>query len=292
MRVVSVSIMILITLSCASQSTHPRGPASHRVRLTEFPIHELPDCTMLDLADIGDLDVVVAIDASRSTVEPTGVDINENGVIGKPVFSRVGAGIFDVGSSDPGDTFLSAQVSGTLSLVKGLGNNDVRFAIVAFSSTPDQKIFPPRASGRAFAAVAESELTNQVEPLEAALKRVLEAGSFGNTDFTAGMQLARHSLTTTRDRHPSVRRLVLFMSDSPTPVLATNGKPQRYDPAMKDAALDAAEAGIVFHTFGLGAEAAEQPGFLEQIAEGTGGRFFPVPDLAELHCTLAESLMP
>ena len=57
--------------------------------------------------ELRSFDVVLVIDTSRSTVDPTGADINGNGIVGKPRLGQIGS-MFDVGSTDPGDSILAA----------------------------------------------------------------------------------------------------------------------------------------------------------------------------------------
>jgi len=82
------------------------------------------------------------------------------------------------------------------------------------------------------------------------------------------------------------------MSDDGTPYLEKDGKGTREDSTIADATLEAAQAGVVIHTFGLGEDSADAPGYLESIASETGGSFSPVTDLSRLHCQLAAALLP
>ena len=83
-------------------------------------------------------------------------------------------------------------------------------------------------------------------------------------------------------------------SDSPQPRFTDRrGKQWRVDPVLKEAAQDAIDSSIVFHSFGL-AEAAQTPipHPLSHIAGATGGTYYPVNDASELGCQLLASLLP
>ena len=143
-------------------------------------------------------------------------------------------------------------------------------------------------------AVVQSELTDDLGALEAGLNRVLEKGSFGTTDFAAGLRKALRALSEAPSPPARGRRLVLFMSDSTTPLLPwTNEKMLRIDPLMKRAALRAIDAGVRVHAFGLGAAAAAPlPHTLSQIASATGGTYRAISNPAALHCYLLHALVP
>jgi hypothetical protein len=282
-----------VLLACVGQtSINPGTP-----RRSDPSVRPVSECSSLDLSAIGPLDVAIAIDASRSTVDPTGADINQNGRVGTPQMGTVGL-VFDVGSTDPGDSYLAAQVAAARSLIRAAAGPQARFSIISycgFSPGARQMSSPRRNSPRCDSpATAFSSLTIDINELEAALDGVLKVGGSGSTDFTAGMNAAIEVLSATYTTTPPSRRLVLFLSDSPLPVVFGDGKElRRYDPGMKDAASRAIEVGIVFNTFGLGEAAASVPPFaLSQIASATGGVYRSVSDPLTLHCDLARSLLP
>lgn len=198
--------------------------------------------------------------------------------------------------SDPGDSLLSAEVAGVKSLLRSAAGSDVRFSIVTFSGLtayPLQE--PPTHIVLRGEAVIQSELTGDAESLKAALERVLERGSAGNTNFAAGMRQASRTLMEASQPSPAQRRVVLFISDSPSPLQIGPNTPNmlvlRRDPMIARAAVKAIDSGIVFHTFGLGKAAATQPPhMLSRIAGATGGDYHAVGDATGLHCHLLQSL--
>jgi len=250
-------LLLAITLACANQGVQSISTT-----------RDFSECSDLDLSQAGPVSIAIVIDSSSSTEIASGSDINGNGRAGKP---RIGAGtILPVGSTDPGDTILAAQVTGARSLIHSLSKPGVTFSIVSFSSS----------------AVLWSDSTASIEALDAALDKVYAAGSTGWTQFSAGMDLATVTLKAT----PEGRRLVLFISESPVPKLPG---PTVFDPSMKVAAEKALSSGIVFHTFGLGeAATAKPPHFLSLIASATHGEFRPIRNPERLHCDLAKAILP
>ncbi len=80
-------------------------------------------------------DVILVLDTSRSTVDPTGADINGNGIVGKPRLGQIGS-IFDVGSTDPGDSILAAEVAAARQLLRGLDPRSTRVGVIRFAGEP------------------------------------------------------------------------------------------------------------------------------------------------------------
>ena len=80
-------------------------------------------------------DVVIVIDTSRSTVDASGADINGNGVIGRQRLGRLGS-VFEMGSTDPGDSILAAEVAAAFQLLRGLDPRSTRVGVVAFAGEP------------------------------------------------------------------------------------------------------------------------------------------------------------
>ena len=268
-----------------SQSTESEAPPP--VTIVKHPRASLSECGLSPDGELGPLDVAIAIDASRSTVDPSGSDVDADGDIGKFFF-----GHFKAGSTDPEDSWLYAEVRAARAVVDELAGGDVRFSIVAFSGITPHATKPTKTEH----AVIEAPLTGNSADLEAALGRVLDAGSQGHTRFSAGMNLANQTLTEGSAPRKK-RRIVLFISESPDPSIpktassSVSGASGTFDPAMKDAALAAVDAHIVYHTFGLGGAAdAPDPHALGRIGKATGGRFHPVPDALSLHCKMAQAL--
>ena len=261
-----------VALACSSPGAAPRRDLDPR-------LGPLGACAVVPAHELGALEVVVAIDASASTAEPSGGDVNEDGYVGEP--RRRGAPELRGTSTDPGDSLLAVQVAAARALVAGVASPIRRFSVVAYSS-------PERGPG------AGSPTVGNAASLDASFDAILEAGSGGGGQFSHGMNLAVESLLASAPRRDSPRRLVLFVSDGPEPSFrAASGERRRLDPAMRGAAEQALGASIAFHTLGIG-EAAEAklPHQLARIAGATGGRFRAVPDPSILHCAFFAALLP
>jgi len=250
-----------------------------------LPKRTVQECGLLALQDFGSVDIAIVIDSSASTEDPSGFDINRNGILGRPQLPQIGR--FDIGLTDPGDSILAAQVAAARFLVSTASNGDTRFSVISFSGVN------PRVS-RDSGAIVLSELSADIDHLEAALLQLLDLGSAGPTKFSAGMVLANQTLTTVAAPNRIPRRLALLISDTPVPVLLQRDDTFKYvDPDMRAAFQEASDSGIVFNTFGLGEAAiAKPPHPLGAIARATGGVFTPVKNAGLLHCDLIRSLAP
>ena len=267
------------------------GCATAQPGLQSLPGRSLDECGLGGLERVRDLDVAIAIDASGSTADPSGSDIDGDGTIGKPRDSM----------TNRGDSLLSAQVAGIKSLIPEFRLRDLRLSIVSFSGR--DRFDDPASPEPVPDAVRRNALTSDATELEAALERVLAKGSRGTANFAAAMH---RSLAALYDGPELARRrgVVLLMSDSPTPVLpgptqylyrSLAGDPHgpfvHSDPNMAVAAKRAIRSRVAIHTFGLGEAAdADPPHALSRVAGATGGQYRAVKDPARLHCYLMSAL--
>jgi hypothetical protein len=231
-------------------------------------------------------DVVIAIDRSTSTRNPTGWDLDGDGVVGEFRRSEY---------TDRGDSLLAAELAAVQRLIDVARLGGMRFAIVSYSGRHD---FPLEDSvtqrvDRSDARL-EAELTDDLAALEAAVERVGDRGSDGASSFAPAMRLALLSLSARSDSgEPARRRRVLFLSDSPAPVrYAPMGRIAYDDARMEIEARRAIKSGVSFHSFGLGeaADAADSPHALAQIAGATGGTYRAVSDPRNLYCQMLAAL--
>src|SRR5262245_52889537 len=161
-------------------------------------------------------DVMIVIDTSRSTIDPTGADINGNGTIGKPYLGRIGS-IFDVGSTDPGDSIYAAEIAAARQMVRGLDPRTTRIGLVTFAGEP------PGVSGGFLGrhppppAVTLEPLTNDYSRIERALDDLLAREPDGSTHMAAGVDQATIELLGLRGSqsrpNPDAEKLVLFFTD-------------------------------------------------------------------------------
>src|SRR5688500_6470361 len=153
-------------------------------------------------------DVVIAIDRSTSTREPTGLDLDGDGTVGAFRHSRY---------TDYDDSMLAAQLAAVDRLIEVARLGGMRFAIVSYSGRQD---FPFEESVTQRVdrhdARLEAELTADSAALDAAVARVARRGADGASSFAPAMRLALRSLDAVEA--PAPRRRVLFLSDSATPV--------------------------------------------------------------------------
>ncbi len=224
-------------------------------------------------------DVVIVIDTSRSTIDPTGADINGNGTIGKPYLGRVGS-IFDVGSTDPGDSILAAEVAAARQIVRGLDPRTTRLGLVTFAGEP------PGGSGGIFGgrpplpAVTLEPLTTEYSRIERALDHVLAREPEGSTHMAAGVDQATIELLGLRGGqsrpNPNSEKLVLFFTDGQPTLPYGPGFEADNVRAVLRAASRAARAEIRIHSFAIGPDALDGPVATVEMASRTDGYFTPV----------------
>lgn len=237
------------------------------------------------LAPRGDfrrIDVVVVIDTSGSTREPTGVDVNENGVVGKPQLGALG-GLFELGSTDAGDSILAAEVAAARHLLRSLDPRSTRVGLVTFAGESSSGGFFGR---RPPASLTEVELTTEFARVEEALDRVLERGPRGSTHMAAGVDQATIELLGLRgarsEPDPQAEKVVLFLTDGRPTLPYGPGFESDNVKSVLRAAERGARSGVQVHTFGIGAEALEGPIALVELATRTDGIFTPVRDPGNL----------
>jgi Mg-chelatase subunit ChlD len=216
-------------------------------------------------------DVIFVLDTSGSTGDPTGVDVNGNGVVGSGGLR----GLFRMGS-DPGDSILAAEVVAAERLLARFDPRNVRVGLVTFSGMPPDMIriggppLPP--------ALTEAPLTNEFDRVRYALGLVLQRGPDGQTHMAAGLDQATIELLGLRgalsEPDPKAKKVVVLLTDG-FPTLPTGY--QGYDVrACLRAADRAHRAGIQVNTFAIGPEALSGPVAVVEMAQRTGGRFTPV----------------
>ena len=228
-------------------------------------------------------DVAIVIDRSASTREPTGIDVDGDGNIGRFSGSEY---------TDRDDSLLAAQLAAVEALVSVTSLGGMRFAILSYSGRdtfPLEDSVTQRVSRED--ARVEAPLTDDTAELEAAIQRVAQRGSDGASSFAPAMRLAVRTLRAGDEGEPR-RRRVLFLADTPTPVrYAPMQRIARDDARMEVAAIRAIESGISFHSFGIGrGMEGEEAQTLALIAGATGGNYRLVPDPRNLYCQMLAAL--
>ena len=224
-------------------------------------------------------DVVFVMDVSGSTTAPSGADVNGNGVIGAPPNSATD-GLFALGSEDPGDSILAAEIAAVRRLLARLDPRYTRVALATFSGQMlDYGVLAENP------AVTEIALTNDYDDLQRALDRVLARGARGGTFMAAGVDQATSELLGQRGAfsraEANSQKIIVFLTDG-IPTLPFEGDDPRNTITVMRAAERARDAKARIFSFGVGEEALAGPLALLELARITDGAFTPVHDPALL----------
>jgi len=231
-------------------------------------------------------DVVIVIDTSLSTIEPTGADINGNGRIGSPYLGRVGS-LFDQSGDDPGDSILAAEVAAARRLLAELDPRNTRVALVTFAGEMNptrSKLFfwrPPPAP-----AVTREPLTRDFARVERALDEVLATLPKGVTHMAAGVDQASRELLglhgARSQADPGSEKVVMFLTDGQPTLPYGPGRDADNVRAVLAAGARARKGGIRIHTIAIGPEALAGPVATVELAARTQGYFIPVRQPGDL----------
>jgi len=231
-----------------------------------------------------EFDVMIVLDVSGSTENPSGADVDGDGEIGvDPALELLPPGAFPEGmkSTDPDDSILHAEAQAARALVKGLDPRRVRVGLVTFAGEVDPTTSLRRSLNQQDAWL-EVPLTNDVGPVLAAVEGVLARGPHGATNFAAGTRLAVRELTGLPGARSQPRRnakkVMLFLTDgSPSFPM---GRGDTMDPGDIEAAINAANlaktAGITINTYALGPMALGSPQALTEMSRVSLGTYTPV----------------
>jgi hypothetical protein len=242
------------------------------------------------LAPMGEyraIDVAFVIDTSQSTADPTGVDVNGNGVVGEHRFGPFGI-------TDPGDSILAAEVAAARYFVHHLDPRSTRVALITFAGEPPDQgggmiVFGRRSSPP---AVTEVALTTDFGTVERALENILERGPQGATHMAAGADQATIELLglqgSLSESRPDAEKIAIFLTDG-QPTLPYGAMfPRDNTRAVIRAAGRAGKAQVRFHTFGIGDQALDGPVGIVELARRTGGEFTPVRHPGDLVDVISE----
>jgi len=224
-------------------------------------------------------DIIIAIDTSGSTSQPTGVDVDGDGVVGMPLFGAT-VGSRDLGSTDPGDSILAAEVAAARKLLGGLDPRSTRVGLVTFAGQPVEG--HPGVLGFTrvrLAALTEEPLTSDYKRLYRGLAAVPERGALGMTHMAAGVDQASLELLGLEGSlsrpDPESEKVVLFFTDG-EPTLPVWGSESGNVRAVLQSAQRARRAGVRIHSFAIGPDALGGPISTVEMAAITDGLFTPV----------------
>jgi len=231
-----------------------------------------------------DFDVLLAIDVSKSTELPSGIDVDQDGEIGlNPKLELVAPGTYpdDMVCTDPDDSILAAEIEAARQLLAVLDPKRTRVGVIVFSGAVDPE------TGRRVAAdqrdaLVKAPLSHDFAHVREVLEQVLEEGHYGATNFAAAIQLSVIELVALSrsysEPRPDARKVVLFLTDG-VPTFPF-GAGASADPEDTEAAISAARlarrAGITINTFALGRHALTRPLALTEMSRTTLGSFTPV----------------
>jgi len=204
-------------------------------------------------------DVAIVIDLSTSTRLPSGIDVDENGKVGKSApeirEDYWGDGSPDKLCDDPGDTIAAAELAAVRRLLKLLDPQHTRVALVAFGDKGE--LVAPLTATR-------PELEKALATLDH------KHGWYGGTNYASAIDVAIDALANApHDDKVERKRSILFLSDGyPT-------MPQPEPEPAKQAITTARKAGAAgdhLHSFALGPEAVRGRDILalmSKLADGT-----------------------
>jgi len=227
--------------------------------------------------DMRHFDVVMVIDTSRSTVDPTGSDIDGDGKVGTRRLGRLGS-IFGSGSTDNGDSILAAEVAAARQLLRGLDPRSTRVGLVAFAGDPAGGGGWSRRQARP--AYTLESLTRDYTRIDRSLDYLLQSEPEGSTHMAAGVDQATIELLGLRGASSQAdaasEKVVFFFTDGQPTLPYGPGAEADNVRAVLRAANRAQRGGIRIHSFAIGPDALEGPIATVEMATRTDGFFTPV----------------
>ena len=224
-------------------------------------------------------DVMIVLDVSGSTEYPSGIDVDNDGVVGQTERS-VTPGVADTPNTDPDDSILAAEVAASKALLEGLDPARIHVGVVSFSGEIDPNT--GRDVNPANDAQLEQPLTENFAAVRGALEAVRLRGPSGGTNMQAGVKLALRELAAlpgaASKPRPNAKKVILFLTDGKPslPFGLANVEDKEDMLAAIDAATLAKVAGVMLNVYGLGPEAIDYPVAATEMAKATNGTYTPV----------------
>ena len=235
-------------------------------------------------------EIVVVIDISGSTAQPSGIDVDADGILGVPLGRE--PAIF---SSDRGDSILAAEIQAVRLLLarmaKSLG--PTRIALVSFSGE-----MVVGEGGGAYskqpAVRVEVPLSADGQELSVGLDRIMQRGPAGGSNFFAAVERSLLELSghwsAQSDARSDARKVIVLLTDgvpSPPPPGSAYADPASRARAVL-ATRGAEDAGVAIHIYALGGRADEFPRFVRTLLHGSAGSFTRVRDPGDTALFLGE----
>ena len=219
------------------------------------------------------VDIMLVIDISGSTILYAGVDLGDAGQLpdgaGSSGFPRPQISIGGLSLGPPPmrnlrNSVLAAEVAAARRLLLQLNAQTTRVGVIAFGE--GAKLLQP--------------LTQDFDQVRRVLDDILRAGPYGGTNMAEGVRTGITELMgfgTSEKRTDAVK--VEFLLTDGFPTLPIGGG-KRVTPEDTNLALNAArlagKAGVKVHVFALGEEALSYPVAAVGIAKESGGTYTPV----------------
>ena len=294
-----VGLLLCAAVSGAAVPVAEKEPATVEVSIesplagakVENKIHIAP---VKGSASSGDtewkqFDVMLSVDVSYSTRDPSGIDIDEDGETGfNPETELVMPGTYEKGvvNTDPDDSILAAEISAALLLLEELDPQRTRVGLVTFSGEANP-ITERRESIDQQDAWVRVPLTHDFDLLRAELAVVLSEGPQHATNFAAAIRLSVKELvgmTGAQSTQRDAKRVLLFLTDGQPSF--PFGSALVSDPEDTEAAISAAKlannAGVTINAYALGKQALAKPIAAIEMARLTSGSYTPVRNPGEI----------
>ena len=230
-------------------------------------------------------DIIFVVDTSDSTAEPSGADIDGNGVIGEKRGAKylgVLGRILPLPNNDSGDSVLAAEIAGCRVLLSQLDPRTTRVGVVAFAGDSDA-LTPD--------AYTEVPLTTDFAKVERGLDAIFRRGPAGMTNMVSAVNLATIELLGTQSaysqKRDGARRVIMFLTDGQPTLPLENSELQNAKMAIQQA-VRAAKFDIRIETFAIGEEALSEPVVVVEMARVSNGVFTPVRNPKDLRAVFED----
>ncbi len=213
------------------------------------------------------VDVVLAFDLSESTLYPSGIDVDSDGVLGglhargvRNAFGTLRPSRF--WTTDPDDTIVSAELEAARRLLRRLETAHTRVGLVSFA-------------GRARELQEIGSVQDSLTRLSSVKAHLDSSGTNLGSAVRAALRMLDRS---GRDLGSGRRQVVIVLSDGRPTVPAPAIHARTY---ALSAGQRAREAGVRIYAYALGPQ-PDGPTVLEELAGLTGGEYVAVEHVGDV----------